>query len=211
MSDTFIAIDGEMTGGGVQPPGAKPHYQRFALIQLGMAELAVEEVWREGTKPIPYWFLATIGYDQIEQEPEAMAVHGITEAEIKAAPRPAEVDALAVKWLDERGIRRAIPVGYSVGSFDAPYIREYLPNLARRISMRALDLNGPVFLISQITGRSYKAVKTAAKQYAEKQIRVNTSYTEAKPHEASYDALVAIYSLEYFKSILVMKEIHDHF
>jgi hypothetical protein len=210
MSETvFLGIDGEMTGGQIQPPGMKPNFQKYQLCQIGMALL--EENVREKHPPVPQWFLATIGYDQIEQEPEAMAVHGVSEAQIKAAARPAEVDALAVKWLDERGIRKATPVGYSVGSFDAPYIREYLPNLARRISMRALDLNAVVFTISAITGRSYKNVKAAGKNYAEKMIRANTSYTEAKPHEASYDALVATYSWEYFKSILVMREIHEHF
>jgi hypothetical protein len=214
-NDVFLGLDGEMTGGAVQPPGQKPNFQKYQLVQIGLAELHNDwaHVGETASKLTPHWFLATIGYDQIEQNPEAMAVHKISEAEIKAATRPADVDSFAVNWLDERGIRKAIPVGYSVGSFDAPYIREYLPNLARRISMRTLDLNAVVFTISEITGRSYKVVKAAGKNYAEKMIRANTTMADPeqwKAHNAAFDALVAIYSWEYFKKILVVREVHDY-
>lgn len=215
MTDVFLGVDIEATGADPQPPGAKPHYQRFLLCQLGIAELYVNEVDATlyGRRPEPRWFSSLVGADDFEFEQEAMDVHKITPEQIRAAPRPAQVDAAAAAWLDERGIRRAIPVGYSVGSFDAPYIREWLPETARRLSMRAVDLNAIVFLIAKITGRSYKATKIAGKLYAEKRIKedIPPEKVPGGPHNAAFDALVAIYSYEYFKSILFMKEIHDHF
>src|SRR5207247_6915043 len=118
-------------------------FQRFALCQIGLADLHVNGIDASlyGARPFPDWFLSTIGDDSFEYEDEAIAVHGITPEQIRAAPRPAEVDALAVKWMEEHGIRKAIPMGYSVGSFDMPYFRETLPELSRRLSMRNLDLN----------------------------------------------------------------------
>src|SRR5438093_4704060 len=163
MTDVFLGLDGEMTGATMQPPGARPNFQRYALVQIGLADLYVNEIDETlyGRKPEPHWFLATIGHNTFDKEDEAMAVHGIPEDAIRGAARPAEVDSLAVKWMEENGIRKAIPVGYSVGSFDMPYFRETLPELSRRLSMRQVDLNGVVFTISKITGRSYKAVKAA--------------------------------------------------
>ena len=211
MTTEFIGLDIEATGADWQPPGQRPNYQRFALCQIGLAYLyrnSVDETLY-GRKPEPRWVSAVVGHDTFDSEPEAMAVHKITEDQIRGAPRPAEVERSLIGWMDEQGIRKAIPVGYSVGSFDMPYVREAMPEFARRISMRSLDLNAVVFTISEITGRSHNAVKAAGANYAEKVIRKETSMTGVK-HDAGYDALSAILSWEYFKSILVMREIHDH-
>lgn len=205
MTDIYIGLDGEMTGGDLQPPGQKPHFQRFQLIEIGLAIL-------DDLDNRPDHFVSRIGYDKIEYTQEAMDIHKITEEEIKAAPRPAAVDAAAVRWLDERGIHnRATPVGFSVGSFDMPFVREYLPNLGRRISMRVVDLNAVVFAISEVMGRSYKAVKNAGKNYAHNKIAQSHLADGIGPHNAGYDALVAIYSWDFFRKMLVVREMHDHF
>lgn len=39
MSDVFLGLDGEMTGGDMQPPGQRPNFQKFALVQIGLAYL----------------------------------------------------------------------------------------------------------------------------------------------------------------------------
>ena len=79
--------------------------------------------------------------------------------------------------------------------------------------MRSVDLNALVFAVSEISGRSYKAVKAAGKNYAEKMIRANTSMPtdeSFKAHNAAFDALVAIYSWQFFQKILVVREVHDY-
>lgn len=206
MTDVLLGLDGEMTG--AVPPDA---HKRFQLVQIGLAELYMDDVDAVvyGAKPMPHFISSIIGHDRIEQDPGAMAVHGITEAEILAGPKAAEVESILLAWMDERGIRKAIPVGYSVGSFDMPFVRETLPNLARRISMRNCDLNALVFAVSKVTGRSYKAVKARAKVYAEKQIKEQTSITTTH-HDAGFDALVAIYSLQWFTNVLVVRETHEY-
>jgi len=200
MTDTFVALDGEMTGS--HGPLA---FKRYQLCQIGLAFLDdMGEV---------NWLLSTIGYDHVEQEPEAMAVHGITEAQIKAAARAPEVDQLLVKWLDEHGIQTIIPVGWNVGQFDMPFVREYLPNFARRVRMRSVDLNGVAFTLSELIGVSVNSVKAAAKRHAEQKIQRYTSLItpeQWKAHNAGFDAMVALYSWEYFKKILVVREVHGH-
>ena len=76
MANLYLGLDGEMTAADVNAGGR--------LIQIGLAF---------GTGPGDYT-CEMIGWDRddFHADPTAMAVHGIPEEEIVAAPRAPEVD-----------------------------------------------------------------------------------------------------------------------
>ena len=197
MTEHWAGIDGEMTGGKMPGPGEKPACQSFQLVQIGVALESGDT------------FFSDIGYDKWNEDPKAMEVHKMTADRIRAAPRAEAVDASLLAWLEARGITRAIPIGWSVGTFDMPFVREYLPRSAALISKRSVDLNGVVYTLMQVTGRSYNALKSASKKYAEKALEHRCFQPEPAWHHAGYDAEAALKAWEFFRSLIVAKEIHD--
>ena len=189
-----------MTGGG-RDPAKRPGYMFYQLVQIGAA-------FRDDVGEYSL-FSSDIGYDEWDEEPEAMAVHGMTKERILAAPRAQVVDAKLQQWFEQQGIRKAVPVGWGVSGFDMPYARRYLPEASRFLSMRSVDLTGVAFTIAEIAGHSFNAVKGASKKYAERELRQRFS-KQPSWHDAGYDAIAALMAWEYFKKILVVRETHDH-
>lgn len=112
MPARFIGVDGEMTG--TDGPGV------HQLIQIGVAT-APDEV-----------FVSDIGYKEWSENPESMAVHGLSAERIRAARRADVVDAELCGWLGDKVVgsgRGLIAVGWNVAAFDLPYVRQYLPRL----------------------------------------------------------------------------------
>jgi len=118
------------------------------------------------------------------------------------------VDEALLTWLVGEGIadKKAVPVGWNVGSFDMPYVRETLPLSARKFGYRALDLNAVCFTIGEIMGRSWTSVKGYAKKEAARRIGGPERW-----HDAGYDALASIRAWDVLREMLVVREIHDHF
>lgn len=198
MSRAFLGLDGEMTGGG-RDPNKRPGWHFFQLVQIGAA-------YRDDMGDYSL-FSSDIGYDEWDEEPKAMAVHGMTRERILAAPRAQVVDAQLRQWFEQQGIQKAIPIGYGVAAFDMPYVRRYLPEASQFLSMQSLDLTGVALTLSEVTGRSFKAIKRDSKQYAERQI-LQVLKKQPEWHDAGYDAMAALMAWEFFKQIIVVREIH---
>lgn len=129
---------------------------------------------------------------------EAQKVHDRSPYQFATAPTPAQVTAEAVKFIEEHseawlGERKL--VGWNVASFDAAFLRKYLPGIARVLSYQSADLNAICFAISQAHGISYKNIKEESKWYAESMLQ--GGYALPQWHDAGYDAIAARYSFEY--------------
>ena len=197
MAMTLIGLDGEMSDSELGS-GA-------VLVQIGVAFSADERFcsligWEEGS-----YFASDKG----------MGAHGISPVAIAAAPRAEQVDealeAFLINGLAKRGsgvdAKRLVPVGFNVGGFDLPFVAAYLPRSYALLSRRVVDLNA--FLMAydakkvQYQGASPKwsgwkrmAVAYAAEQIAAAGILVNR-------HDAGYDALEALYVLEFLSDVAV--------
>lgn len=186
----FCGLDGEMTSSEISEGGA--------LIQIGLS-LAPDTT-----------FTATIGHrpGSYTADPKAMAVHGITEAAIAAAPSAAVVDAQARRWLLAHGASTAkklvIPVGFNVGAFDMPFVKATLPGTYRLLSRRTVDLNAVCFAMDGMpyegstprwTGWKRLAKRAAAQTLAD--VGVDAAW-----HDAGYDAAAALVAFEWLKRII---------
>ena len=186
----FIGIDGEMTGGGARgEENSAP--RQFQLIQVGAAlgETALQI------------FSSDIGYERWNEDPKAMSVNGISAERIKLAPAPAVVDDALCIWLDAVGTQddTLVPVGWGVSGFDMPFVREYLPKFARRLSRRSVDLNAIVFLLGG-SGNQATRWKAKSKEYAEQEM-LKRGY-RPNWHDAGYDAAAALLAFEYFQRLV---------
>jgi hypothetical protein len=206
----FVGLDIETSGGPYQKPGEKPTFQVYQPIQIGLARLA-DDPYYGAAGSVPEWMSSLIGYayGKLAWNPKAAEVHKIPREAILLADSPARVDQKLVEWLDEHKIGKVVPVGFAVTNFDMPFVREYLPEFSKRVSMRGVDLNAIVFALSAVTGMGFDSIKNAAKEYAQRMIAQNTSNT-MQAHDAGYDALQAIYAFEFFRRGIVFREIHGH-
>ncbi len=132
------------------------------LIQIGVAT-APDEV-----------FVSDIGYEDWNENPESMAVHGLSADRIRAAPRADAVDA-------------------DIAAFDLPYVRSYLPRFTSHLGRRSVDLNAVCFTFARTAGSRWKSLKKRSKRFAEEQL------DSAQWHDAGYDAVAALLCWEYFK------------
>lgn len=176
MPARFIGVDGEMTG----TDGPAVHQ----LIQIGVAT-APDQV-----------FVSDIGYEEWSENPESMAVHGLSAERIRAAPRADVVDAELCGWLGDKVVgsgRGLIAVGWNVAAFDLPYVRQYLPRFTSHLSGRSVDLNAVCFTFAGTAGSRWKSLKRRSKRFAEEQLG------RAEWHDAGYDAAAALLCWEYFK------------
>lgn len=169
-----------------------------ALIQVGAADVVDPATW----------FTSLVGHDlaRVAVEPEAMAVHRITLAEIEAAPRAAAVDAALSGWLRSRGASEeqpAVACGWNVGGFDLPFIAATLPHSAALVTHRVLDLNSVCFYLDGVadepggTPRPWTWWKAAAKRYAAE--RLLGAGAGERPHDAGWDAAEAVCVLEFLR------------
>lgn len=139
--------------------------------------------------------------DEIERglvliETEALKVNRFDIARIRAG-RPAwQIDSEAAEWISQWG-KGLHCVGWNVGSFDMPFVRRDLPNLAKHLSRRTVDLNALCFALgsqSQLFDErapGWEFFKKRSKRYAE-EILGHTQW-----HDAGYDAKAALLSFRW--------------
>jgi len=181
----FLGLDFETSG---------VSHEESAPIQLGIANpdgVLFSMLIGGWDWDSPYWE----GYRNRVWTEQAFDVHGITKDRLKDAPRPKTVDDLAVAWLDKMAPRHPagrIMVGWNVGQFDVPFLRNHFPKTAQAMSYRSVDLNAVVFYMEQAGFGKYKMLKEASKEYARDQIG-----GEEQWHDAGYDALAALHSFDY--------------
>ncbi|MCU0725666.1 MAG: hypothetical protein MUE73_07745 [Planctomycetes bacterium] len=185
MPNLYVGLDGEMTAGDPRKGGR--------LIQIGIAT---------GVAPGER-ITELIGWSAGEYtaEPKAMAVHGISEATILAAPRGPEVDARLRDWCLARGAaegrRSMVAVGFNVGAFDLPFVRDTLPLTASLLSRRSVDLNAVCFTLGECLSHGgsrpkWSTWKRLCREAAEKELTAAGIATAW--HDAGYDALAALLS-----------------
>lgn len=102
----------------------------------------------------PELFCSLIGWPESELvwDDRAFEVHRIPREAVLAAPPAAEVDAALHAWLLDLGVdpkerRLQIPCGFSVGTFDMPFVEHALPRSYGLFSRRCADLNAILFAL----------------------------------------------------------------
>jgi hypothetical protein len=135
----------------------------------------------------------------------AFEVHGITLESLQSAPLPDEVDSQVYDWLiaigaDTNNRGKTIPVGFNVGAFDMPFVKDSLPKTYSLFSRRTVDLNALCFALDykEENGMPVKAEtwKKKAKEYAIKKIGTENQ------HDAGWDSLMHIFCFEFLKGAM---------
>lgn len=206
----YVGLDGEMTGSGSRDRKNVAH-KEYQLIQIGLATMEMQP-------PSPYHtlgvfapetlktYVSDIGFDKWNSQPRAMEVNKFTPERIRAGPRPSAVDAAACVWLDGRvgaGRRDLHAVGWNVGSFDMPFVREYLPNLGDRFSYRSVDLNSILYSVADADDE-YRELKSRAKSGAEDELRALG--IPPNHHDAGYDAANALMAFKLLREKILLEE-----
>jgi len=137
---------------------------------------------------------------------QAEAVHGLSLELLQAfASPPAQVDEELYEFLialgaDTKRRGKTIPVGFNVGSFDMPFVKDSLPKSFSLFSRRTVDLNAICFALDhkEHNGMPVKAEtwKKMAKAYAIQKIGMENQ------HDAGWDSLMHIYCFEYLRGII---------
>jgi len=184
---TYIGIDGEMSGTDIDS-GHK-------LIQIGMAKYD-----KSGT-------IEHVGYPlnpgEMEWSMEAQEVHQFTREDVSGyGILPSIIDPIAARWANPGQQRRDfVMVGFNVGSFDRPFIKQTLPLLYGKFSRRSVDLNSVIFSMAD-TNTKFERIKGNAKDYAIEKMEGMFSGFKNRQHDAEYDAVMALYCFEYLRSII---------
>jgi len=208
--EVFLGLDGEMTGNK-----SPANYQ---LIQIGVF---LPRNLYSGSSPDlrTQLFVSDVGYETWNEMEEAMEVNGFTADRIRAGKRPEDVDQDLVVWLEDWGIERkkAVPIGWNVGSFDMPYVRYYLPESSKYFSYRTVDLNSVCFTLARASHFSWTALKSASKRHAEDVMgkgtmprRTGIVGESVSWHDAGYDAEASYVAWDYLSSLITLREIHEH-
>ena len=184
--DRRLGLDIETTGTDVNS---------HELIQIGVYDPISEDR-----------FVLDVGHDVWLQNEESMKVTGFTEDRIRTAPRSEVVDALLTDWLGKHGIGAmdAVPVGFSVGQFDMPFVRKTLPTAATRIGWRSIDLNAVAFTVEDVTGIDPAKMKRKASKFAEEQ-GARRGWTP-RWHDAGWDAYAAWNMYLFFRQFLQTRQ-----
>lgn len=191
-TERIFGLDGEMSGTEL---GAG-----HKLIQVGVAV----DTGCDGT-PLdqPELFCSLIGWpdDELVWDERAAEVHRLPREAVLAAPPATEVDEALYAWLLNLGVdpderRLQIPCGFSVGSFDMPFVGQALPRSWGLFSRRYADLNAVMFALGRtvsapISGSpSPKVWKRRLKKAGLELVRA-VGRTEGE-HDAGTDALIAL-------------------
>lgn len=181
MTFMFVGLDGEMSGTELSE-GAR-------LIQIG---LALDNAA----------YTANINPGELSWDPEAEAVHKIPRESLPSEPNADVTDANAYSFLvslgaDPKRRNNTIAVGWNVGSFDMPFVKETLPQLNSLFSRRTVDLNALCFALDgkEENGMRVNAEtwKKRSKEYAIEKI----GYEDA--HNAGWDAKMSLYCFYYLR------------
>ena len=185
MSFLYIGLDGEMSSSELAEGGK--------LIQIGL--------FTQGG----YQLSMKINPGECQWSERAFEVHGITLESLQSAPLPDEVDSQVYDWLIAIGVDtnsrgKTIPVGFNVGAFDMPFVKDSLPKTYSLFSRRTVDLNALCFALDykEENGMPVKAEtwKKKAKEYAIKKIGTENQ------HDAGWDSLMHIYCFEFLKGAM---------
>jgi hypothetical protein len=185
MSFLFIGLDGEMSSSELSEGGK--------LIQIG---LSTEDGYQISMNMNP---------GECQWSERAFEVHGITLESLQSATLPDEVDSQVYDWLiaigaDTNNRGKTIPVGFNVGAFDMPFVKDSLPKTYSLFSRRTVDLNALCFALdySIDNGMPMRAEtwKKRAKAYAIEKIGMENQ------HDAGWDSLMHIYCFEYLKGVM---------
>lgn len=183
---TYIGIDGEMSGTDIDA-GHK-------LIQIGLAK------YIDGQ-------MASIGYlinpGEMEWSLQAQEVHQFSREYIdKYGLSPDIVDAASSLWANPGEQKRDfVMVGFNVGSFDRPFIKQTLPSLYGKFSRRSVDINSVIFSMSD-TNSQFERIKGKAKDYAFEKMDGMFEGFKDRQHDAEYDAVMSLYCFEYLRALI---------
>jgi hypothetical protein len=188
MTYLYIGLDGEMSSSELAEGGK--------LIQIG---LSTEDGYQISMNMNP---------GECQWSERAFEVHCITLESLQSAPLPDEVDSRVYDWLiaigaDTNRRGKTIPVGFNVGAFDMPFVRDSLPLSFSLFSRRTVDLNALCFALDykEEHGMPVKSEtwKKRAKEYA-----IDKIGTENQ-HDAGWDSLMHIYCFEYLRGVMGAK------
>ncbi len=209
MTYTEVAQMGKREFWGLDFETSGTTHTRHVPIQLGITSPnLITRSWLIGGWD--WWNECTASYHhdccvpegtKADWDARAFDVHGITQERLKADGLPLrEVTQQALDfimltsraWHGERKL-----VGWNVASFDVPFLRKYLPDVARILSYQSADLNAICFAISQAHGISYKGVKRDAQQWSDGMAQMNWEGADGRLHDAGYDSLLAVHAFNY--------------
>jgi len=174
----YVSLDGEMTGIDLTS-GA-------ALISVGAA------TWENKPGESIHTYYSMMNPGEMTWSPEAAAVHGLSQQEVKQSKSASEVDDELSQWLTNLGASRGqvIPVGVNFASFDGPFFKKYLPKTSALLSHRTVDINSLCFTWACATGKSFSEVKT--QMYAMANNLLDESGIPVREHDAGFDAAQAL-------------------
>lgn len=191
----YAGLDGEMSSNDLSAGGR--------LIQIGFA---IGKPFGTGV----HVFNQNINPGEMDWQEEAADAHKITREEIATFDDPYTADTKCYKFLVDNGAdpkRRAktIPVGFNVGAFDMPFVKQLLPKTYSLFSRQTVDLNALCFAFGEIRKNEagepvgMGAMKDAAKTYADHVVSKLGSGDDWRKHNAAYDAAQAYYCFEFLK------------
>ena len=183
---TYIGIDGEMSGTEIE--------NGHKLIQIGMAKRVDGEMTSTG-------YLLNPGI--MEWSEQAESVHQFTREFIELnGEDPSMIDSTLANWANPTDQRRDfVMVGFNVGSFDRPFIKQTLPLLYGKFSRRSVDLNSIIFAMAD-TNSQVLRIKNSAKDYAFEQMEGMFDGFKNRQHDAEFDAVMSLYCFEYLQNVI---------
>lgn len=146
-------------------------------------------------------YMAYINPGEMQWSDQAAAVHNIPLESLPSFENAEQVDTNAASFLVGQGVNpkrrvNTIPVGWSVGSFDMPFVRYSLPKTNALFSRRTVDLNALCFALDGKDELNFESWKKLSKNYAIEKI----GYEDA--HDAGWDAKMSLYCFEYLRDQL---------
>lgn len=183
MSFLYVGLDGEMSSSDLDRGGR--------LLQIGLA-------LTNGAS-----YSAMINPGEMLWDEEAVAVPGISRSDLPSDVNSNEVDMNAYGFMISQGTNpkrrtKTVPVGWNVGAFDMPFVRETLPMTYSLFSRRTVDLNALCFALDGAKNLNFESWKKRSKEYAIEKI----GYEDA--HDAGWDAKMSLHCFEYLSN--AMKE-----
>jgi hypothetical protein len=123
----------------------------------------------------------------------------------KMGEDPAMVDQMLANWANKTGHRKDyVMVGFNVGSFDRPFIKQQLPITFGKFSRRCVDLNSVIFSMSD-NHNKFEQIKAKSKEYAFQKMEGMFDGFSNRQHDAEYDAVMSLYCFEYLRGLLDSK------
>ena len=164
------------------------------LIQIGMAKYSDDKMTSIGKLLNP---------GLMSWSDEAESVHQFTKEYIEQnGYDPATVDEELAQWANPKSQRRDfVMVGFNVGSFDRPFVKQCLPILFNKFSRRSVDLNSVIFSMSE-TNTQFERIKGRSKDYAFEKMEGMFDGFKDRQHDAEYDAAMSLYCFEYLRGII---------